>query len=77
MWSYIDNAGIGVPVNFKFTPDNKLLISCRSIYGSINGYAKIDLDGNNIWNLAGINSLTVGDAAGDVFGNLHLLMVNM
>lgn len=73
LWSYFDNAGIGAAINFKFTPDSCLLISGRGITGSINGYAKIDLNGNNIWNHAGINSLTTGDAAGDASGNAYLI----
>ncbi len=71
LWSYFDNAGIGKGVNFKFTPDNHIVIAARGITGSINGYAKIDLNGNQIWSLAGVNSLTVGDAAGDAFGNTY------
>lgn len=73
MWSYFDNAGIGAPTNFKLTPDNHILISGRGITGSINGYAKINLDGALIWNYAGVTSLTVGDAAGDGFGNTYLV----
>lgn len=73
LWSYFDNAGIGAPINFKFTPDNHLLLIGRGIFGSVNGYAKIDLNGNNIWSLAGVNSLTIGDAAGDNFGNTYLV----
>jgi hypothetical protein len=73
LWSYFDNAGIGAPQNFKLTPDNHLLISGRGITGSINGYAKISLSGTSVWSLAGINSLTVGDAAGDSFGNTYLI----
>ncbi len=46
LWSYFDADGIGVPVNFKLTPDNALLISAYSRFGSLVGYAKIDLDGN-------------------------------
>ncbi|MEP7319020.1 MAG: T9SS type A sorting domain-containing protein [Panacibacter sp.] len=72
LWTYYDNAGIGAPVNFKFTADKKLVIAGRSIYGSVNGYAKIDLNGNNIWNYAGVFSLYVGDAAGDKSGNTYL-----
>ncbi|HRH47653.1 MAG TPA: T9SS type A sorting domain-containing protein [Panacibacter sp.] len=72
VWTYYDNAGIGAPVNFKFTPDKKLVITGRGIYGSVNGYAKIDLNGNNIWNYPGVFSLYVGDAAGDSFGNTYL-----
>lgn len=73
LWSYFDNAGIGKPVNFKFTPDNGIIISAKAIIGSINGFAKIDLDGNVIWSYAGINSLTAGDAAGDIAGNSYLI----
>ena len=72
LWTYYDDAGIGAPVNFKFTADKKLVITGRSIFGSVNGYAKIDLNGNNIWNYAGVFSLYVGDAAGDSFGNTYL-----
>ena len=73
LWSYFDNAGIGAPVNFKFTPDKKIVISCRSIFGSVNGYAKIDLSGNNLWSLGGVYSLTIGDAAGDAYGNTYIV----
>lgn len=72
LWSYFDAAGIGAPVNFKFTPDNNIVISGRSVTGSINGYAKINLNGNNLWNYFA-NSSTVGDAAGDVSGNTYLV----
>lgn len=73
IWSYFDLAGIGAPINFKFTPDNNIVISSRGIAGSMNGYAKIDLNGNLIWSYAGINSLTVGDIAGDSFGNTYII----
>lgn len=73
VWSYFDSAGIGAPVNFKLTPDNHLLISARSITGSFNGYAKIDLNGNPIWSYAAVASLTVGDSAGDAIGNTYLV----
>ena len=53
VWNYFNVAGIGAPQNFKFTPDNKLLISGRGIIGSVNGYAKIDLDGNELWSYVG------------------------
>lgn len=72
IWTYYDNAGIGAPVNFKFTPDNNIVIAARGIIGSVNGYAKIDLNGNNLWNYAGVFSLYVGDAAGDRFGNTYI-----
>jgi hypothetical protein len=73
LWSYFDNAGIGAPINFKFTADNNIIIISRGITGSINGYAKISLNGIKIWSIAGVNSLTVGDAAGDGFGNTYLI----
>lgn len=73
LWSFFDNAGVGAPLNFKLTPDNHLLISGRGTTGSINGYTKITTDGVLVWSLAGINSLTAGDAAGDGFGNTYLI----
>ncbi len=73
LWSYFDSVGIGAPLNFKLTPDNHILISCRAIYGSFNGYAKIDLAGNSVWTLAGVSSLIVGDAAGDALGNTYVI----
>jgi hypothetical protein len=73
LWSYFDNAGIGAPLNFKFTPDQKILIICRSLTGNINGFAKIDLDGNQIWSIPGYNSYSAGDAAGDASGNTYLI----
>ncbi|MBK8848329.1 MAG: hypothetical protein IPO27_18035 [Bacteroidetes bacterium] len=72
VWNYFD-AGIGAPVTFKFTPDNKILITHRGITGNFNGYSKIDLNGNNIWSLGGVASFIVGDAAGDAFGNTYII----
>jgi len=72
LWNYYD-AGGGAPINFKFTPDNNILLIKRGITGSINSFSKIDLNGTMIWNLAGINSLAVGDAAGDAFGNTYII----
>ncbi len=73
LWTYYDADGIGAPINFKFTPDNGLVITGRAIFGSVNGYAKIDLDGNKIWSFPGVNSLTIGDSDGDEFGNTYLV----
>ncbi len=73
LWNYFDEAGIGAPINFKFTPDNQLVIAGRWIFGSGGGYAKIDLDGNKVWNYPGIFSLTVGDVAGDASGNSYIV----
>lgn len=73
LWTYYDSNGIGAPINFKFTPDNAIVIIGRAIFGSINGYAKIDLNGNHIWSYPGVNSLTIGDCEGDDFGITYLV----
>ena len=73
IWTYYDANGIGAPINFKFTPDDAIVITGRSIFGSVNGYAKIDLNGNHIWSYPGVNSLTIGDCEGDNFGNTYLV----
>ena len=73
IWTYFDANGIGAPINFKFTPDEAIVITGRAIFGSINGYAKIDLNGNHIWSYPGVPSLTVGDSEGDDFGNTYLV----
>ena len=72
-WSYFDSAGIGAAVNFKFTPDGFITITGRALFGSVNGYAKIDLNGNEVWSYPGVFSLTVGDCDGDAFGNTYLV----
>lgn len=69
LWSWFDPVGIGAPQNIKFTPDSNLVIVCRGT--NANGYAKIDRNGNGIWSLAAVNSLTTGDAAGDAAGNTY------
>ena len=69
LWSWFDPVGIGAPLNIKFTPDSNLVIVCRGT--NANGYAKIDRNGNGIWSLAAVNSLTTGDAAGDAAGNTY------
>lgn len=73
MWNYFDATAGGLPVNFKFTPDNKILIVHRSLYGILNSYSKIDLNGNNIWSLPAVQSMSGGDAAGDAFGNTYIV----
>lgn len=73
LWTYYNGGGIGAPLNFKFTADNCMVIAGRSIFGSVNGFAKLDLNGNPIWSIAGINSITVGDVAGDAFGNAYII----
>lgn len=72
-WNWFDSQGIGAAQHFKFSPDRAILIYCRSITGSINGYAKLDLAGNEIWSLPGIPSLPAGDLAGDSQGNTYIV----
>lgn len=72
VWNWLD-AGIGGPVNIKFSPDSALLIAHRATTGSINGYTKLDRNsGVTIWNYSA-NSLTVGDLAGDASGNTYMV----
>ncbi len=73
LWSWFDGAGIGAPQNFKLTPDAQLVVSARGLFGSINGYARLDLDGQTVWSLPGVQSLTVGDVAGDAQGNSYVV----
>lgn len=73
IWTYYSYDGIGAPLYFKFTRDNAIVISGRGITGSINGFAKIDLAGLNKWSIAGVNSITTGDAAGDSEGNTYII----
>lgn len=72
LWNYFDS-GIGAPITFKFTRDNDIVISHRSITGILNGFSKIDLDGNNIWSVSGLSSDTIGDIAGDGLGNTYII----
>lgn len=72
LWDYFDS-GIGAPVTFKFTGDNTIVISHRSITGILSGFSKIDTNGNNIWSLSGISSDYVGDIAGDFLGNSYII----
>ncbi len=73
LWSYFDAAGIGAVLNFKLTPDGAILITGKSITGSLMGYAKINLDGQLLWSYPGVYSLTAGDSAGDAIGNTYLV----
>jgi hypothetical protein len=73
VWTYYNGGGIGVPVNFKFSRDNNIVIAARSVTGSINGYAKLDINGNPVWSISGISSLTIGDIAGDDSGNSYIV----
>lgn len=73
VWTFHDTLGIGAPLNLKFTPDNGLLIVARGVTGNMNGFAKIDLNGNLLWSITGLSSYTSGDAAGDIFGNTYLI----
>lgn len=72
-WDWFDSQGIGAAQRFKFSPDRALLIYCRSITGSFNGYAKLDLTGHTVWIFTGIASTASGDLAGDSEGNSYLV----
>lgn len=72
-WTWCDAVGIGVPVQAKRTPDGEFVIAGRGLFGSINGYARIDAQGQTRWSLAGIFSLTLGDLAGDANGNTYVV----
>jgi hypothetical protein len=73
VWTYYDTNGVGAPINIKLTSDNALLVSGRGIIGIINGYLKLSTDGDLIWSKTGITSPTIGDAAGDSFGNTYII----
>jgi hypothetical protein len=72
-WTWLDPYGIGLPVNFKFAPNGDMVVTGRAVFGSINGYARVNRQGNSVWGLPGVQSLTVGDAAGDGLGNSYLV----
>lgn len=72
-WVWFDPTGIGAPLNFKWAADGALVIAARSLYGSVNGYAKVNRSGNTVWTLPAFYSLTAGDAAGDAAGNTYLI----
>jgi hypothetical protein len=76
-WDWFDTAGIGKAFIVKHTRDNALVVAARGVVGSVNGYAKLDLQGNTLWALPGISSLTVGDVAGDSQGNSYVVYANM
>ena len=76
VWAWFDPAGIGAPLNFKWTADGALVISARSITGILNGFARIDREGRTIWTIAGASSTTTGDVAGDGAGNGYLVTGN-
>lgn len=69
LWTWFDTDGIGSPIHFKLTPDDHIVIAGRGLFGAINGYAKLSLAGQKVWSLAGVQSFTVGDVAGDASGH--------
>lgn len=71
-WTWFDSAGIGAPIHAKRTPDAATLVVGRWIFGSGNGYAKVDASGQTVWAFA-TPSLTAGDAAGDAAGNTYVV----
>jgi hypothetical protein len=76
VWTYNDGDGIGAPINMKFAPNGDLLLVGRGIIGSINGYARVSRDGQKVWSLAGVQSLTVGDLSADSLGNSYVVHGN-
>ena len=73
LWDWFDTKGIGAALNAKLGPEGDVLVTGRGITGSINGYARIDPEGNTLWDLPGVSSLTAGDIAGDAFGHTYVL----
>jgi hypothetical protein len=43
------------------------------VVGNVNGYTKLDRDGATIWSIGNVTSFTIGDLAGDTFGNSYLV----
>jgi uncharacterized repeat protein (TIGR01451 family) len=72
-WTWCDSAGIGAPTMLKRTPDGQFVVAARSIFGTLQGFARIDAAGQTVWSLAGMTSPTVGDIAGDAQGNSYLV----
>lgn len=52
------------------------MLAARSIFGSVQGFARIDAAGQTVWSLTGIPSLTVGDIAGDAEGNSYVVFAD-
>jgi hypothetical protein len=75
-WIFYDTLGIGAPQIFKFSQDSAIVIAGRGIVGSVNGFAKINLEGQLLWAKAPVFSLTVGDIAGDADGNAYIINDN-
>jgi outer membrane protein assembly factor BamB len=75
-WIWCDSVGVGLPTILKRTPDGQFVIAARSLFGSMQGYVRIDAAGQTVWSLAGILSPTVGDIAGDSEGNSYIVSAN-
>lgn len=73
VWTYFDPVGIGFPQRMKASSDGGFLISGRSLFGSLNGFAKVDSAGNHVWHRVGLSSLAAGDGAPDAWGNSYLV----
>ena len=72
-WDYFDTAGIGAPLHMKWGQDGSLLVSGRSVTGSVNGYLKLNTAGQLAWASAGHISSTVGDVAATASGQAYLI----
>jgi outer membrane protein assembly factor BamB len=75
-WVWCDSVGVGAPTMLKRTPDGQFVIAARSLFGSMQGFARIDAEGQTVWSLAAIPSLTVGDIAGDAEGNSYVVFAD-
>lgn len=75
-WIWCDSVGVGSPTMLKRTPDGEFVLAARSIFGSVQGFARIDAAGQTVWSLTGIPSLTVGDIAGDAEGNSYVVFAD-
>lgn len=72
-WIWCDSAGIGTPTMIKRTPDGQFVIAARGLIGAVQGFARLNADGQTVWTLAGIPSVTAGDIAGDGWGHSYLV----
>jgi outer membrane protein assembly factor BamB len=75
-WIWCDSVGVGSPTMLKRTPDGQFVLAARSLFGSVQGFARIDAAGQTVWSLTGIQSLTVGDIAGDAEGHSYVVFAD-
>ena len=68
-----DPAGIGLPTNFKWGLDGKLVVAARSITGLLGGAARVGLDGLTLDLITQVPAFSAVDAAADAQGNLYIV----